>query len=222
MRNIFKLQVLLFLLFSGILILSIIRCNTLTDSIKVGVFEINVTPPVGSPVAYAKTRSIVDSLMAKGIIILSAEKPVVLCAVDWIGIANEGQDAWRKSLAKAAGTTTDRVSVHAVHQHDGCHCDFTTESILNEYGLGGWRHDTVFLRRTIHSVAEAVRYAKQNAQPVTHLGFGEAKVEKVASNRRILGEDGMVKIVRYSKTHLKSSLPPSNSPGSTGQDQGTK
>jgi hypothetical protein len=168
--------------------------------VKIGVFKVNVTPPIGSPVAYAMTRAIEDSLTAKGIVLISDDNPVVLCAVDWIGIANEGQDAWRESLAKAAGTTIDRVSVHAVHQHDGCRCDFTTESILNEYGLGGWRYDNTFLRKTIQSVAIAVQNAKQTAQAITHLGFSEAKVEEVASNRRILGEDGQVKIARMSRT----------------------
>ncbi len=206
MIKLFKSQIFFLLPLLGFLILSITRCTTYSDSIKVGVFEINVSPPIGSPVAYAKARSIVDSLFAKGIVILSDEKPVVLCAVDWIGIANEGQDAWRESLAKAAGTTTDRVSVHVVHQHDGCRCDFTTEGILNEYGLGGWRYDTLFSRKIIQSVASAVEKAKQTAQPVTHLGFGQAMVEKVASNRRILGEDGMVKIVRFSSTKDSASI----------------
>jgi hypothetical protein len=189
-----------FVLISGILILSTTQCSKVSNSIKVGVFEIDVSPPIGSPVAYAYARSIVDSLTAKGIVILSDEKPVVLCAVDWIGIANEGQDAWRESLAKAAGTTTDRVSVHTVHQHDGVSCDFTTEAILDEYGLGGWKSDTSFLHNTIQSVATAVEHAKQNAQPITHMGFGQAMVEKVAANRRILGEDGTVKITRWSRT----------------------
>jgi hypothetical protein len=194
------------LLISGIVIFSYTRCDKTSNLIKVGVFEVDVTPPIGSPVAYAETRSIDDSLTAKGIVILSDEKPVVLCAVDWIGIANEGQDAWRESLAKAAGTTTDRVSVHTVHQHDGVHCDFTREGILAEYGLGGWKSDTLFLRNAIRSVAIAVEHAEQKAQLVTHLGFGEAKVEKVASNRRILGEDGTVKITRWSRTEDTAAI----------------
>jgi len=194
------------LLMPGILIFSVTGCDKTSNPVKVGVFEIDVTPPIGSPVAYAYTRSIVDSLTAKGIVILSDEEPVVLCAVDWIGIANEGQDAWRESLAKAAGTTTDRVSVHTVHQHDGVSCDFTTEAILDEYGLGGWKSDISFLRNTIKSAGIAVQQAKQNAQPVTHLGFGQAMVEKVASNRRILGEDGNVKITRWSRTEDTAAI----------------
>jgi hypothetical protein len=206
LENTKKLKPIFILLFLGVLLLTTTQCNTSSDLIKVGVFEINATPPIGSPVAYAKTRSIADSLSAMGIVILSDEKPVVLCAVDWIGIANEGQDAWRESLAKAAGTTIDRVSVHTIHQHDGCLCDFTTEDILNEYGLGGWRFDTLFLRNTIRSVAIAVRNAIQTAQPITHLGFGKAKVKKVASNRRILGEDGKVMITRWSSTKDSAAI----------------
>ena len=49
-------------------------------------------------------------------------------------------------------------------------------------------------------MAEAVRASLKFAKPVTHLGFGKAKVEKVASNRRILGEDGKVAIIRWSKS----------------------
>jgi hypothetical protein len=190
----------------GLLILSSTECDRYSDSMRIGVFEVNVTPPIGSPVAYEKARSIQDSLKAKGIVILSDEKPIVLCAVDWLGIANEGQDIWRESLAKAAGTTVNRVSVHTVHQHDGCRCDFTTEKILEKNGFAGWKNDTLFLRKTIQSVAIAVQKAKQEAQPVTHLGFGEAKVDSVASNRRILGTDGMVKIVRYSSTEDSAAI----------------
>lgn len=174
--------------------------NLKAQVIKVGVFEIDASPPIGSPVAYAPARKIVDPLSARGIVILSDEKPVVLCAVDWLGIANEGLEIWRKRLAKAAKTTIDRVAVHALHQHDGARCDFTSEKILRKYGLGGTRYDLDFLRNTIKQAAVAVKQAKRNAQVVTHVGSGQAKVEKVASNRRILGDDGKVSIIRWSKT----------------------
>lgn len=170
------------------------------QSLKIGVFNVDATPPIGSPVAYATTRSITDSLSARGIVILSGQKPIVLCAVDWIGIGNEGMDAWKERLAKAANTTTDRVSVHVLHQHDAPWCDFTFQHIVEEYGIKGIPFDSAFLLRTIENVGLAVEKAKKNAQMVTHLGFGEAKVEKVASNRRILGKDGKVAIVRFSST----------------------
>ena len=178
----------------------LVGCQSHVPTMQIGVFSFNATPPIGSPVAYAMTRSIDDSLFAKGIVILSDEKPIVLCAVDWLGIANEGLDAWRESLAEGAGTTVDRVSVHAIHQHDGVRGDFTTAKILSEYGLGNWRYDPAFLTNTIEQASEAVREAKNEAQNVTHIGYGEAKVDKVASNRRVLGSDGMVEIIRWSRT----------------------
>jgi hypothetical protein len=97
------------------LLLFTTACHQAPAPIRVGVFRVDATPPIGSPVAYAPARSIVDSLSARGIVILSDEKPVVLCAVDWLGIANEGQERWKESLAKAANTIVDRVSVHEHH-----------------------------------------------------------------------------------------------------------
>jgi hypothetical protein len=43
----------------------------------------------------------------------------------------------------------------------------------------------------------AVRTALPGATPITQLGLGEARVERIASNRRILGPDGKVRAVRY-------------------------
>jgi hypothetical protein len=176
------------------------------QSLRVAAFEADVSPPLGSPVAYAPARSIKDSLSARGIVVLSGDKPIVICAVDWIGISNEGQDEWKNALAKAASTTPDRVSVHALHQHDGVCCDFTIEKILTEYGLGGQRFDVPFLHRAIDNVATAVQKAAMEAQEVTHIGFGEARVEKVASNRRILGKDGKVSTIRWSSSRDSISI----------------
>ncbi len=183
----------------GLLILVVTASPGKAQSVRVGVFNANVTPPIGSPVAYAKARSIVDSLSARGVVILSDDKPVVLCAVDWIGIGNEGLEEWRKQLAAAANTTVDRVSVHALHQHDGVRCDFTMARVMEAYGLGETYFDTAFLHNAIRHVAESVSAAVKNTLPVTHLGFGQAMVEKVASNRRVLGKDGKVAIIRWSK-----------------------
>ena len=85
------------------------------EEVRLGVFNVDVSPPIGSPVAYVPAKSIVDPLSARGVVVLSEGRPVVLCAVDFIGIGNEGQDVWKKALAKAAGTTPDHVSVHALH-----------------------------------------------------------------------------------------------------------
>src|SRR5881275_2027262 len=82
------------------------------ETLRVGVFRVEVSPPLGSPVAYAPARKIEDPLSARGIVLVGADKPIVLCAVDSIGIGNEGFEQWREGLANAVGTTPNRVAVH--------------------------------------------------------------------------------------------------------------
>ncbi len=175
-------------------------------AIRVGVFRVDATPPLGSPVAYAAARKIEDPLTARGIVLLGSGKPIVLCAVDWIGIGNGGHDVWREQLAEAAGTDVSRVAVHVLHQHDGVRCDFSVEELLAPYGLQGRMFDVPFVRKTISQVAQAVRAAKEQSHPVTHLGVGQAKVEKVASNRRILGPDGKMDLFRMSSWRIEPSI----------------
>jgi hypothetical protein len=174
--------------------------------LKLAVFQADVTPPVGSPVAYAPTRTIEDPLSARGIVLLGSDAPIVLCAVDWIGIANEAHDAWRKALADAAGTTPDRVAVHVLHQHDAPLCDFAAAQLLAPHGLADRQFDVAFARQALERTAAAVAEAVRRPRNVTHLGVGQARVEKVASNRRILGPDGKVAIVRYSASRIAEAI----------------
>jgi len=167
--------------------------------LRIATFNVDATPAIGTPVAYAPTRTIVDPLSARGIVLLSEDRPIVLCAVDWIGISNSAHDLWREKLAQAAGTSADRVAVHTLHQHDGPYCDFSTEALLRQRGLDATNFDVPFALETIERCAKAIQVAITQAQPVTHLGQGKAQAYQVASNRRILGEDGRVKITRWSR-----------------------
>ena len=51
--------------------------------------------------------------------------------------------------------------------------------------------------RVMRQAAEAARKAAGQARTVTHVGLGQAKVQKVASNRRLLGRDGKVERMRW-------------------------
>lgn len=174
--------------------------------VRISVFRVDATPPLGTPVAYTLARKIEDPLSARGVVLQGIGKPIVLCAVDWISIANGGHDVWRESLARAVDTSVDRVTVHVLHQHDGVRCDFSAEELLAPQGLAGKRFDVPFVRKTIASAAEAARASLANAQTVTHLGVGEARVDKVASNRRILGPDGRVAISRSSSYRIPEPI----------------
>src|SRR5690606_16128754 len=79
-----------------------------SGDLRIATFDVDASPPVGSPLAYDSTANSWDlGLRAKGIVLMGAGQPVVLCAVDWIGIANESQDAFKSALAAAAGTVPE-------------------------------------------------------------------------------------------------------------------
>jgi hypothetical protein len=167
-------------------------------------FEADVTPPIGTPLCDAlvvPAKEIVDPLTARGVILYSYEKPIVLVAVDWVGIGNSAHNAFRDAIAKAAGTVRENVVVHCLHQHDAPGCDFEADELLAKYKLGGKLFDPVFARKAIDRVASAVeKAAKKKPHVISHIGVGKAKVEEVASARRVMGPDGKVKYVRYSAT----------------------
>lgn len=170
--------------------------------LRLATFDVDATPVLGAPMAYDPVRRLDElTLRCRGIVLLGAGEPIVMCAVDWIGIANEGSDAFRDGLAKAAGTTPERVAVHTLHQHDAPGCDFTAERWIHELGLAGYsRFDGEFHRQVIERAASAITAALPAAQPVTQVGWGVAEAKQIASNRRILGPDGKVRAVRFTAT----------------------
>jgi hypothetical protein len=184
--------------------------HAIAVELSIATFDVDATPPVGAPLCIGTRGPVVDvtdPLSARGIVLLPAgQKPIVLCAVDWVGIANGGNVAWREALADAAKTTPSRVAVHALHQHDAPYCGFTTEDILQKHDLGGAAFDPEFARTVISRAADAVSRAAANPIPVTHIATGEAIVERIASNRRIMGDDGKVKAVRFTSTGKRADL----------------
>ena len=154
-------------------------------------FDVDATPPVGSELAYQRMEaSSPFSLRARGVVLYGAGDPIVLCSVDWIGIANEGQDAFKAALAEAAGTVPDRVEVHTIHQHDAPICDFTAERMLLDRGLPPAQFDGSFARGVIADIQRVIRDSAGRVRPVTAVGTGSARVRKVASNRSIRLRDG--------------------------------
>jgi hypothetical protein len=173
------------------------------SSLRLSVFRADVTPPVGSPLCGGLVKpvaGVTEPLLALGIVILGAGKPIVLCAVDWCEIHNSDHVLWREQLAAAAGTTPERVSVHSLHQHNAPIADTQANKILAESVNPVPVYDTNWGFSAIKNTAESVKVAMKRTQRVTHYSFGEAEVSQVASNRRVMGEDGKVAFTRTSST----------------------
>ena len=166
-------------------------------------FTAEVTVPLGHALmggGIAPARKINDPLFVHGFVLAGAGRPIVLAAVDWCEIRNDAYDRWRTVLAEAADTVPERVLVSSVHQHDAPVADLEAEPILRAHKAKASICDPAFHERAVQAVARAVRAARKTPQRFTHLGIGQARVEKVASNRRYLGVDGKPHFGRTSAT----------------------
>ncbi len=192
---------LVFALFAVLLILSPSgACGASGEPLKVACFRADITPGIGDPLCNGlvmPAKAIITPLTARGVILLNAGSPLVLCALDWVGIGNESYDLFREEIAKATGTVRDRVALHALHPHDAPGSDFAAARLLAEYGLTNCCSNPEADRRALRRIVEAAKAALATAQNVTHVGLGSGRVERVASNRRILGPDGLVSATRY-------------------------
>jgi hypothetical protein len=92
------------------------------------------------------------------------------------------------------------VLVASVHQHDAPLADLTAERLLEEAKIDGKIIDLDFHERTVERVASALKASLKTARRVTHFGLGQAKVERVASNRRVVDAQGNASFSRYSAT----------------------
>jgi hypothetical protein len=170
---------------------------------QLATFAAEVTPPLGHPLmggGIAPAQKIEDPLFAHGFVLLGGAKPIVLAALDWCEVRNDAFDRWRQALAEAAQTAPEHVLVTSLHQHDAPIADLEAQRLLREHKAAGAICDLDFHERAVQRVARAVKEGLKNAQKVTHVGTGQAKVEQVASNRRYLGPDGKPAFGRTSAT----------------------
>ncbi|HTM54613.1 MAG TPA: hypothetical protein VL175_11325 [Pirellulales bacterium] len=179
------------------------------EPISICTFQCDATPPLGAPLcdaAVPPAKEIVDPLSMRGLVILGSGQPIVLVAVDWVGIGNGGYDTFRDALAKAAHTSADRVALHALHQHDAPGCDFEAEQLLAANSLSGAMFHVEFARAVMARAAKTLEESLHSPQRVTHVGVGVGRVDRVASNRRVLGPDGKVRYVRYSASTIPEAV----------------
>lgn len=175
------------------------------SNLKLASFRLDVTPPMGHPLCGGWIKPVVgvdDPLEAIGFVLTGSGDPIVVCAVDWTGLLNEAHIAWRTSLAQAAGTTPDRVAVHCVHQHNAPFVCLEAQKIVSAHQDLPPVVFVDFFNDCVKRAGEAVAAAMHRLQPVTHVATSQAKVEKVAGNRRFVGPNGKIVDHRGSSSKL--------------------
>ena len=171
--------------------------------LQLATFQSDVTPPLGHPLCagwYPPAKGIADLLSASGLILVPDNQlPMVLCALDWAELSNGDYDRWRGELAGAVGTEAERVAVHCIHAHDTPWPDRDAQDILDAYGRTNIIMAGDWAEKVRAEAAQAAGAALTKLQPCTDIAVGQAKVEKIASNRRVMGPDGKVAGVRWTQ-----------------------
>lgn len=147
-----------------------------------------------------KVLTVDDPLEAHGFVLLGADKPIILLALDWCEVRNGAYDEWRDALANAVETDRDRVLLSSLHQHDAPVTDSGAQAYLDEVGMAGQLYDREFQADCITRVVAAIKASMKSAIPLTHLGHGQANVANVASSRRVVYPNGRIKFDRYSSS----------------------
>lgn len=171
--------------------------TTSAHAIQIAPFRADVTPPIGAPLCGGLVKpaaGVSEPLLALGVVLLSDEKPVVLCAIDYCEIRGADHIHWREVLAKAAATTPERVALHSLHQHNAPILDSAVQKLLPDLKFV----DTAAAEKALQNTAAAITSALKAPLPVTHITTGEAKVREVAGNRRVQVIDGKVGKMRGS------------------------
>ena len=185
-----------------LLVLSPVGVPATAATLFVRPFEVEITPPIGKPIGmgfveYAK--SIEHPLLAKGVVIRDEGGSYVLCTLDLMEIHNETYDVLREMIAKAAGTTVGRVALHVLHQHTAPALDETAQRLQLPKDDPRLVASVQYTRSIGTKISTAIVSSRGKWQSVEALGVSQAKVDRVASNRRLRQSDGTI-ISRSSST----------------------
>jgi hypothetical protein len=171
---------------------------------RVAPFAVDITPPVGHPIAYGVNEKVDSPLYLRGVVLDDGTSRAVLASADYIFLWGGAHHRWQRVLGRAAGARGAQVLLHVVHQHDSVMPAPEADDILVKHGFER-RLDPAYWRETTARVEEAVRRAgrpgKRGSWRRVHaLATAERRVSGLASNRRLVGEDGKVWGMRFSMT----------------------
>lgn len=183
----------------GLIAVSFLRIPTPSladDGLRVATFSADITPPLGQPVGLGfipilKTAE--HPLLARGILLRDAGVSCVICTLDWMEVHNESYDFLREAIGKAAGVPPSRVALQSLHQHTAPAMSTAAQRLQLEDSDPRRIASAEYILDVSRKIAAAIQKAQNNWQDVTSIGTGKAKVDRVASNRRLELADGSIK-----------------------------
>jgi hypothetical protein len=166
---------------------------TLADELRVGAAAVDITPPLGIPMAgYYHERGadgVLDPLYSKALVIESDGQRIALVALDIISVTRGVTDRAREEIEKATDIKADHVMISATHAHTGPELASRGRRSAD---MGGQQQATLQYTEALpHRIAETVRLASERLQPAS-LSIAKGRCENLAFNRRFFMRDGSV------------------------------
>lgn len=166
-------------------------------TLRLATFQSDATLPIGDLLYDEPLKTVEHPLLAKGVVLDDGAKRCVLCAVDWCTMDNATHAIFQGKIAAAAGTEPSRVAVHCVHQHTAPTFDASAEQILQQQKPPVPHRNLKSLDEITDRLADAVRKSLAQLEPFDAIGLGQAKVDRVASMRRVFTPEGKL-LTRWS------------------------
>ncbi|MFH1921282.1 MAG: hypothetical protein ABIP48_15555 [Planctomycetota bacterium] len=164
--------------------------------LRVATFQCDVTPPLGEAIysSYQPLAKVEHPLLAKGIVLDDGRRRYVLCSVDWCELCNSTHTLFRRKMAEAAGTEITYAAVQTIHQHTAPLGDGDAFKLLDQTENAPPHLAPRFFEEAADRVGAAVKESLARLEPFDAVGIGQAKVEGVASSRRVPAEGGGIRV----------------------------
>jgi len=172
----------------------LLAANDKAIGLRVGMAEVDITPPVGFPMAgYYHERlaeGTIDSLKAKAIVFREGDTAGALVVCDLIGIATDLSREVQRRAAEKTGIPASNIVIAATHSHTAP--DYMKELWLY---LGKEKQEPLradYIEKLINGPVDAIVRAVEDAGKFT-LSTGDVlQTTPVAFNRRFVMRDGSV------------------------------
>lgn len=186
-------------LFVGLIVIGFLRSpleSLADDELRVATFSADITPPLGQPVGLGfipilKTAE--HPLLARGILLKDSGVSCAICTLDWMEVHNESYDFLREAIGEAAGVPASNVALQSLHQHTAPAMSTAAQRLQLAETDSRRIASAEYLLYVSKKIDAAIRESQNNWQIVTSIRTGKAKVERVASNRRLELADGSIK-----------------------------
>jgi len=178
-------------------VLSFGAANADEPMLQLSTFKVDVTPSIGKGPCVGctpKVDSIEHPLEMRGLVWKAHDETYVTAAIDFCGICNTSDDTIRAAMAQAAGTTAERVSLQSLHQHSAPILDADAVRLLHGDPSPELTQHLEFTDLVALRASAAIAESLVQVREVTSIRCSKAKIEQMASNRRVPQADGSIAV----------------------------